>query len=137
MLTGSDETVIVTTPDLAGLRDGKNLVDGQVSARGQDAVPHLVLNHVGAFGKGELSLKDFTEALGRKPAITMPHDPSLFLTAFNNGQMLGEISGGKAGKIAESLRQLAVKLAGRQPVGRKTAARNRVPFASFFKKKTA
>lgn len=111
-LATADHLIVTATPDLAGLRDAKNLLDvfGQKSDGNGF---HYVLNRSGAFAKGELSPKDFAETLGKEPALTLPWDPGLFLGAFNNGQAVGEQP--KGDKVAESFRRLAVKVSGRSP----------------------
>ena len=46
-LIAADDIVIVATPDLASLRNAKNIVELVQSARPNDAPPRLVLNQVG------------------------------------------------------------------------------------------
>ncbi len=64
VLIGSDDLVVVATPDLASLRNAKNIVDLVRQARPNDAPPRLVLNQVGVPGRPEIPVKDFGEALG-------------------------------------------------------------------------
>jgi len=45
-LVTADEVVITATPDLAGLRNAKNLFDLLVQKRSNDPKPHVVLNQV-------------------------------------------------------------------------------------------
>ena len=47
ILVSADEVVVVASPDLANLRNAKNLIDNVKSARLNDAAPRLVLNGVG------------------------------------------------------------------------------------------
>ncbi len=44
ILTQADEVVITAAPDLANLRNAKNIVDLLKSARSNDGPPHLVIN---------------------------------------------------------------------------------------------
>lgn len=114
LLLGSDEVVLVATPDLASLRNGKNLVDLLRQQRPNDAPPRLVLNQVGLQGRPEIPVKDFGEALGLTPALVLPSDPKLFGKAANNGQMIQEV--GPKTKTAEGLDYLAELITRREPV---------------------
>ncbi len=112
VLVAADEVVLVTSPDLAGLRNTKNLADLLVLARPNDAPPHIVLNQCGLPKRPEIPAKDFSEAVGRDIAASVPFDATLFGTAANNGQMLGELKADA--KPTEELRNLAQSLTGRQ-----------------------
>ena len=46
-LINADELVIVCQPDLASLRNGKNIIDQLVASRPNDSKPRLVLNMAG------------------------------------------------------------------------------------------
>jgi pilus assembly protein CpaE len=105
MVVGADEVVIVATPDLASLRNAKNMLDIARAARPNDAPPRLVLNQVGLPGRPEIPLKDFSNALGMAPALVLPFDAKLFGQAANNGQMILEI--GSKSKPAEGFQHLA------------------------------
>lgn len=113
VLLDADDTVVTGVMDLASLRDTKNLIDRLKAQRGENAPVHLVLNHVGAFRKTELSAKDFESALDLAPNVVLPHDPAIFGSASNNGQMLGELNGKH--RAVDSLRGFALGLSGRQP----------------------
>jgi pilus assembly protein CpaE len=104
-LLGADDVVIVATPDLASLRNAKNMMDLIRAARPNDAPPRLVLNQVGVPGRPEIPVKDFAAALGVEPSLVLPFDPKTFGQAANNGQMVLE-SGAKT-KTAEGLTHLA------------------------------
>jgi pilus assembly protein CpaE len=112
VLLTADDVVITATPDLACLRNAKNIVDLMRQTRANDAPPWLVLNQVGVPGRPEIPLKDFTTALGLEPALVMPFDPKLFGQAANNGQMIEEM--GDKSKAALGLHQLAQILARRE-----------------------
>lgn len=129
ILLSSDDLVIVATPDLASLRNAKNIVDLVRRARPNDAPPRLVLNQVGVPGRPEIPVKDFGEALDLTPALCLPFDPKLFGQAANNGQMISEV--GPKSKSAEGLDQLAQQIARREPPQvQKTSL-----LSSLFKKK--
>lgn len=117
VLLDADETVITGVMDLSGLRDTRNLVERLRQQRGESGPVHMVLNHAGAYKKTELSPKDFENALEKEPDLVIPHDPSLFGAASNNGQMVGELS--PKHKAVEGLRQFALSVSGRQPAQKK------------------
>jgi len=104
-LISADEVVIVATPDLASLRNAKNMIDLIKQGRPNDAPPRLVLNQVGVPGRPEIPAKDFGAALGIHPSLIIPFDAKVFGSAANNGQMIVE-SGGKT-KAAEAFETLA------------------------------
>jgi pilus assembly protein CpaE len=89
-LIASDEVILVCQPDLASLRNGKNILDRLKSERPNDSEPRLVLNMAGVPKRPEIPVKDFATAIGIEPEIVLPFDPELFGTASNNGQMISE-----------------------------------------------
>ena len=111
MLVGSDEVIIVAGPDLANLRNAKNIIDNIRSSRPNDYPPRLVINGVGMPKRPEISVADFAKTVETEPFAVIPHDAKLFGAAANNGQMIAEIE--PKGKIAEIFGDLAAKLAGR------------------------
>ena len=113
ILLTSDDLVIVATPDLASLRNAKNMVDLVRRARPNDAPPRLVLNQVGVPGRPEIPVKDFGEAIGLTPALCLPFDPKLFGQAANSGQMISEV--GPKSRSAEGIDHLAQQIARRDP----------------------
>lgn len=113
ILLTSDDLVIVATPDLASLRNAKNMIDLVRRARPNDAPPRLVLNQVGVPGRPEISTKDFTESLGIQPSLIVPFEPKLFGTAANTGQMLVEV--GPKSKTADAINELAQLISRRDP----------------------
>ena len=129
VLLTADDVVITASPDLACLRNAKNIVDLMRQTRPNDAPPWLVLNQVGVPGRPEIPIKDFSAALGLEPALVMPFDPKLFGHAANNGQMIEEL--GDRSKAAIGLQQLAQLLARREapPAPKKSM------FAGLFKRK--
>lgn len=129
ILLTSDDVVIVATPDLASLRNAKNMVDLIRRARPNDAPPRLVLNQVGVPGRPEIPVKDFGEALDLEPALCLPFDPKLFGLAANNGQMIAEV--GPKSRSAEGLDHLAQQIARREP----PAVRKASLLSGLFKKK--
>jgi pilus assembly protein CpaE len=108
----ADELVIVAGPDLASLRNGKNLIDFLKAARPNDNPPRLVLNMVGLPKRPEIPAKDFGQAIGVEPSLILPFDAQLFGTAANNGQMIFDVA--PESKVAQGLDQLAALLTGRE-----------------------
>ncbi len=90
-LLGADDVVITAVPDLANLRNAKNLIDLLKQARPNDRPPIVLLNQVGVPKKPEISEKDFGAALELQPFATIGFDPVLFANASNNGQMIAEL----------------------------------------------
>ena len=111
MLVGSDEVVIVAGPDLANLRNAKNIIDNVRGSRPNDYPPRLVINGVGMPKRPEISVADFAKTVEMEPFAVIPHDAKLFGAAANNGQMIAEIDAN--GKIAEIFCDLANEMAGR------------------------
>lgn len=120
LLLEADEIVVTATPDLASLRNTKNMLDALAAARPNDAPAHLVINQVGVAKRPEIPVRDFAEALGRDPALVLPFDAHLFGTAANNGQMIEEVE--PRAKAAQGLRHLAGVVSGRAMPARKPGA---------------
>ena len=94
VLTSADEVVIVATPDLANLRNVKNLLNALGPVRPNDGQPKLVMNMVGVPKRPEIAVKEFTSAVNIEATAVIRFEPKLFGTASNNGQMVAEVSGG-------------------------------------------
>ncbi|MBL4890875.1 MAG: CpaE family protein [Rhizobiaceae bacterium] len=90
VLSSADEVVIVACPELANLRNTKNLLDTIMDLRPNDDAPRLVMNQVGVPKRPEIAIPDFVGPLGIEPSAIIPFDPALFGTASNNGQMISE-----------------------------------------------
>jgi pilus assembly protein CpaE len=110
-LVGADEILIVAMPDLANLRNVKNLMDMLRQSRPNDRPPLYCLNQVGVSKRPEIKPADFAKALEAEPAAIIPFDPQAFGTAANNGQMIAEVSGSH--RAAETFLQLAQMMTGR------------------------
>jgi pilus assembly protein CpaE len=89
-LVESDEIVITASPDLASLRNAKNLFDFLKAARPNDEIPYLILNKMSTPKRREISPMDFETALNVQPVAQIPFDAETFGNAANNGQMLAE-----------------------------------------------
>jgi pilus assembly protein CpaE len=110
-LIGADEILIAPAPDLANLRNAKNIYDLLKAARPNDHLPRYCLNQVGVPKRPEIKAADFAKALEDEPVAIIPFEPQLFGAAANNGQMIAEIAAGH--RTAETFRQLAQLLTGR------------------------
>ena len=107
-----DDLIMVATPDLASLRNAKNMIDLIRKARPNDAPPRLILNQMGVPGRPEIPVKEFAKALQLEPALVLPFDAKLFGEAANNGQMLSEIN--PKAKAVEGLLEFALALSRRE-----------------------
>ena len=110
-LIGADDILIVAAPDLANLRNTKNIYDLLKASRPNDRLPRYCLNQVGVPKRPEIKAADFAKALDDQPVAVTPFEPQLFGAAANNGQMIAEISANH--RTAEMFRVLAQKLTGR------------------------
>ena len=90
ILSIADEVVITASPELANLRNTKNLLDKLAELRPNDTMAKLVMNQVGVPKRPEISVADFIRPLDVQPAAVIPFDPALFGMASNNGQMISE-----------------------------------------------
>ncbi len=111
VLGESDEIVITAVPDLASLRNTKNLLDALKKLRPNDKQPHLVLNQVGMPKRPEIAVNEFCESLEIEAAAIIPFDAVMFGNASNSGRMIAEID--KKSAAAETFSQLAHLLTGR------------------------
>ena len=66
-----------------------------------------------AYRKTELSASDFESAIGREPDLVVAHDPVLFGTAANNGQVIGAMNA--RNKVVDGFAELAKLIGGMEP----------------------
>lgn len=133
-LISADEVIVVAAPDLANLRNAKNLVDVLKASRPNDAAPKLVLNGVGLPKRPEIAAADFAKSLELQPTATLPFDAKLFGVASNNGQMIGEVEAGN--RVAETFTDLARSVMGRMEP-RRSKKTLFEPFVARFARKKA
>jgi len=127
-----DEVVIVAEPDLANLRNAKNLADTIKALRPAETAPNLIINKFGLPRRPEISANEFASSIECRLLGTIPFDAALFGTAANNGQMIAEVSANN--KINEIYRAVGLHVTGRQAVqsaGRGSALK----MPSLFKKR--
>lgn len=118
VLASVDQVVVTAAPDLANLRNAKNMMDVLKKLRPNDQPPLLVVNQVGVPKRPEIAPSDFCEPLGAEPIAILPFDGALFGTAANSGRMIGEME--PKSPTAEALAQIAHIVTGRsEPKKRK------------------
>ncbi|MBE0702040.1 MAG: AAA family ATPase, partial [Afipia sp.] len=110
-LVGADDILIVAAPDLANLRNTKNMFDTLKAARPNDRAPIYCLNQVGIPKRPEIKAGEFAKAIENDPIVSIPFEPQIFGSAANNGQMIAEISANH--RTAEMFLQIAQRLTGR------------------------
>ena len=115
-LVGADDILIVAAPDLANLRNTKNIFDLLKAARPNDRAPLYCLNQVGVPKRPEINANEFAKAIESHPIVSIPFDPQMFGAAANNGQMIAEISA--THRTTEMFLQIAQRLTGRSETKR-------------------
>jgi len=110
-LVGADDILIVAEPDLANLRNAKNMLSILKAARPNDRPPLYCLNQVGMSKRPEITPREFAKAMEIQPIASIPIDPRMFGTAANNGQMIAEISANH--RISKLFVQIAQQVTGR------------------------
>ncbi|MGO4715926.1 AAA family ATPase [Bradyrhizobium sp. 2TAF24] len=110
-LINADDILIVAEPDLANLRNTKNLFDLLKGARPNDRMPSYCLNRTGVPKRPEISTKEFAKAIESEPIASIPFEPQIFGVAANNGQMIAEVAANH--RTAEMFLQIAQRLTGR------------------------
>jgi pilus assembly protein CpaE len=132
ILVQADEIVITAAPDLANLRNAKNLIDLLKQNRANDGPSHLVLNMSKTPKRPEISAKEFSLALDITPTQVIEFDAETFGLASNNGQMIEEFA--SKVKAAQQFRELALTLAHRKEQKEEKKASALAPLAPFLEK---
>jgi pilus assembly protein CpaE len=109
-LEGADDILIVAEPDLANLRNAKNLLSVLKASRPNDQTPLFCLNQVGMPKRPEIDRRSFAKTLESQPVAVIPFDSRLFGTAANNGQMIAELSANH--RTSQMFLDMARKLTG-------------------------
>jgi pilus assembly protein CpaE len=110
-LVGADDILIVAEPDLANLRNAKNMLSVLKAARPNDRPPLYCLNQVGMPKRPEINAREFAKTIESQPIATIPFDPRTFGTAANNGQMIAELSANH--RTTKMFLQIAQQMTGR------------------------
>src|SRR5206468_7912380 len=74
-LIAADDILIVAAPDLASLRNTKNLYDLLKAQRPNDRAPLYCLNQVGVPKRPEIKANEFAKAIESEPAAIIPFEP--------------------------------------------------------------
>jgi pilus assembly protein CpaE len=91
-LIGADDILVVAEPDLANMRNAKNMLNVLKAARPNDRPPLYCLNQVGMHKRPEIAVREFAKAIESQPIAAIPFDSKMFGTAANNGQMIAQVS---------------------------------------------
>ncbi len=110
-LSTVDDIVIVVEPDLANLRNAKNLADTLKQLRPVEADPMLVVNRVGVPKRPEITPADFEASVECRLVGEIGFDAATFGTAANNGQMIAEVSKNHAAN--DVFRTIGLEVTGR------------------------
>lgn len=116
VLQTADDILVVAAPDLANLRNAKNIVDSLKAARPNDSAPKFVLNQVGMPKRPEIRSDEFSRALDVEPLAEIPFDSALFGAAANGGQMISELD--PKNPISQHFDTIAQVMTGRNEVRR-------------------
>jgi pilus assembly protein CpaE len=120
MLIAADEIVITAVPDLANMRNAKNMISVLRQARPNDPPPKLVLNQAGMPKRPEIKPNEFAKAVQLEPIACIPFDAHAFGTAANKGQMIAEVSA--KGAAPKAFGEIADILTGRKDAKRSRKA---------------
>lgn len=111
-LISADEVVITAIPELASLRNAKNLIDLLKEARPNDAPPKLVLNQVGMPKRSEIKPDKFAAALAVEPIACIPFEASTVSAAANRGKMIADVAA--RSPVAKSFAKISQTISGRR-----------------------
>ncbi len=132
-LAEADEIVIVAEPDLANLRNAKNVVDTLQQLRPNDRPVHLVINRMNMPKRPEIKPDEFAKALNLTVLASIPFEPGPFGTAANNGQMIAELDSRHA--VNGIFTQISQVLSGRQNRSKKAGKSALSPLLQMLKKR--
>jgi len=119
VLSAADEVVVVSTLDLASLRNTKNLIDHLKSRRPNDPDPILVINKTGLL-EGGIDVDGFGSAVGIQPSVSFAFEPEVFVRASDNGEMIADMK--TAAGTIEGMQRIAARLkTGQFPTSQSTS----------------
>jgi pilus assembly protein CpaE len=131
-----DEVVIVAEPDLANLRNAKNLADTIKALRPTESEPLLVVNKIGVPKRPEIAPNEFATSIECRLLGQIAFDAATFGTAANNGQMIAEVAA--SSKVNDIFRNIARHVTGRAtPEAAPKSAATLIKLPSFLKRKKA
>ncbi|HEV7277221.1 MAG TPA: AAA family ATPase [Devosiaceae bacterium] len=130
-----DEIVIVAEPDLANLRNAKNLGDAVKALRPTESEPLLVINKLGVPRRPEIAPMEFASSVECRLLATIGFDAATYGTAANNGQMIAEVSANH--RSNEVYRMVAMHVTGRNRPERAAARGGGFGLPSLLKRMRA
>lgn len=130
-----DEIIIVAEPDLANLRNAKNLSDTIKALRPTESEPLLVINQIGVPRRPEIAPAEFATSVECKLLGQIAFDAATFGTAANNGQMIAEVSANH--RSNEIYRLIGIHVTGRNTPERASSKASSLKLPSFLKRKRA
>ena len=130
-----DEIIIVAEPDLANLRNAKNLSDTIKALRPAESEPLLVLNRTGLPRRPEIQPAEFATSVECRLLGQIGFDAATFGTAANNGQMIAEVSANH--RSNEVFRTIAMHVTGRNTPEKSAGKMAGLPLPSFLKRMRA
>ncbi|MGH6892162.1 MAG: cellulose synthase operon protein YhjQ/BcsQ [Dongiaceae bacterium] len=134
LLTSADETFLVVTPDIANIRDARNLIDFLNSKRGESRQVKLIINKSDIAKRTRLLPKDISNTLGIQPVAAIPFDPAAFIEAANDGKMIGDRF--KSHKLIGVFADLVSKVGVRGSV-KGPKPQKKIALSGFFRKPQA
>jgi pilus assembly protein CpaE len=134
-LEGADDILIVAEPDLANLRNAKNMLGVLKASRPNDRPPLYCLNQVGMPKRPEIDRRSFARTLESQPVAAIPFDSRLFGIAANNGQMIAELSAKH--RVSRTFSEIGQRLTGLGDTGKKQRRSLLAPILGRFRTKSA
>ena len=109
IISRAHEIILVTQPILPALRAARSLMQEIKDIRSDsESRVDLVVNMVGMAGKQEVSKAEMEAALARKPALSIPFNPALFIGAESEGRKISSTPDGA--ELVRSLLPLLAKV---------------------------
>jgi pilus assembly protein CpaE len=135
LLTAADETILVLAPDIANIRDSRNLLDFLNSKRGESRQTKVVINKSDIAKRTRLLPKDISNTLGIQPVAAIAFDPATFIEAANDGKMIGDRF--KSHKLIGVFTDLVMRVGVRGHVKSGPKPQKKMAFPSLFRKPLA
>ena len=132
LLLSADETVLVLAPDIANIRDARNLLDLLNGKRGDSKQVKVVINKSDIAKRTRLLPKDISNTLGVQATAAIPFDPTAFIEAANDGKMIGDRF--KSHKLIGVFTDLVMRVGVRGTVKGPAKPEKKLAFPSLFKK---
>lgn len=130
-----DEIIIVAEPDLANLRNAKNLTDTIKALRPTESEPLLVVNKLGVPRRPEIAPVEFATSVECRLLGQIAFDAATFGTAANNGQMIAEVQSNH--RSNEIFRTIAMHVTGRNTPEKSVGKVAGLTLPSFLKRMRA